>query len=77
MSTETPALPAWFDPDVYRGCTVAVESGVTVIRAPHGVWWRSDCRGCTSQISERFPRHEASADCRSGRRAHCTCDGCW
>lgn len=72
-----PRPPAWFDPKVYRGCSVELDGDVTIIRAPSGVWWRSDCQYCASQTTERFPRHEASADCQSGRRAHCTCDGCW
>ena len=45
----------------------------------HATYWdgcayceREKANGCTF-----FPPHNASARCRSGRRAHCTCDTCF
>lgn len=41
-----------------------------------------DCEYCREgyahpTLSAFMPRHRAGAYCASGRRAHCTCDGCF
>lgn len=41
-----------------------------------------DCKGCERAyghptLDPFMPRHTASRLCRSGRRNHCTCDGCF
>lgn len=62
------------------------ESGVRVVRYPgpgNKVKWRGDCDYCQRIAEGRdpvkgfFPDHDAMGGCRSGRRDHCTCDGCF
>lgn len=39
-----------------------------------------DCKGCEKLFedpNQMAPRHNASEDCESGKRNHCTCDRCW
>ena len=41
-----------------------------------------DCAACREFYEHKTldpfaPRHTASGGCRSGKRAHCTCDGCF
>jgi hypothetical protein len=41
------------------------------------------CPGCRERYEAAnpldvfAPRHKASANCESGKRAHCSCDRCW
>ncbi len=37
----------------------------------------SDCATCREYSVFGGPRHEASANCRSGKHDHCSCDFCW
>lgn len=74
------STPAWFGQTSVE-YTQHDEGGVTVIRYPggsHPVRWRSDCDRCQSYVDTSwFPDHDAMPGCRSGRRDHCTCDGCF
>ena len=65
-----------------------MENGVRVVRYPNGsVKWRGDCAYCVrvaaspdrpkDPVGGFFPTHDAMPGCRSGRRDHCTCDGCF
>jgi hypothetical protein len=37
-----------------------------------------ECVACDRERDVDFsPYHDASTNCQSGRRAHCTCDTCW
>lgn len=80
--SDNPTRPPWLDETAVK-YTVGIESGVTVVRYPggdHSVKWRSDCQTCCRYAESSmgfFPSHEAMKSCRSGRRDHCTCDGCF
>lgn len=49
--------------------------GTHLLRKP--IVWDTRCDYCI-QIGVGFgPNHDPSAGCQSGRRPHCTCDGCF
>lgn len=56
-----------------------VVGGVTLVVVNSGhIVWRSDCTQCVRQGKGAFaPDHDAMSNCKSGSRAHCTCDGCF
>ena len=35
------------------------------------------CQFCRANHGEMFPPHDASDNCESGKRAHCSCDVCF
>ena len=40
--------------------------------------WVKDCAYCAEhKPSDFFPAHDASNNCESGKRDHCTCDTCF
>lgn len=58
--------------------TEPIPADVEVKRSPGGmVNYRSDCDECVRGKGKGGPSHEALQSCRSGRRPHCTCDGCY
>lgn len=75
-------VPAWVEnsPSLY---VVRDVDGEVIVCFPvdgFPVKWRSGCDTCqrySTSGNDFFPSHDAMTYCRSGRRAHCTCDGCW
>lgn len=40
--------------------------------------WNPDCQTCQDWGQDHHgPSHEAMSNCKSGKRNHCTCDGCF
>jgi len=35
------------------------------------------CQFCRANHGEMYPPHDASQNCESGKRAHCSCDVCF
>lgn len=46
--------------------------GIRVSEAPVG-----ECRYCDEYRGRMHPSHDASNNCQSGKRSHCTCDTCF
>jgi hypothetical protein len=62
----------------YPNTETVVENGVTIVRWLNGqVIRRSDCDACTGWAANGGPEHQANSTCRSGKRDHCSCDGCY
>jgi len=36
-----------------------------------------NCQFCRANHGEMYPPHDASQNCESGKRAHCSCDVCF
>lgn len=55
-----------------------VDDVTFVIGGVENVIWRSDCERCAYLGKGNLaPYHDALRSCRSGRRSHCSCDGCF
>ena len=75
-------VPAWVETSPSRYVVRHVDGEVVVCfpSSARPVKWRSGCDTCQqygSSGNDFFPSHDAMSHCRSGRRPHCTCDGCF
>ena len=87
----TAAEESWIDNDVrYQWLGEAWQAGLNLMNGTAltrfrvmrthdpDPWADSDCESCPEAMKGgMFPMHHINRACRSGKRPHCTCDGCF